>query len=340
MNQDVGNATLLTHYLLGELSESEETSVETRFFEDSDLLDELRGTERDLIDAFVRGELTGDSRQRFEQRFLTQPDRRRRVLFASALARLLPRRDVQVEPTAEPATRKEGRAWWSHISIGSRELLAAAAVLVIAVSVALFWRTQLGRPTPAPPIAEEQSAAAEAPRVPEETTIMGQDATSGKDSRPPTQIGRPTPPPNIAKKQPAAAGAPPIPGDVLIGQQNATIGKDFRPKTIMSALTLTPGRLRGEEGARLVVPAGVTVVRINIRLRRNDYAEYRVTLNASDGRTLWQRGHLKANRRRYLPVRIHVDRFGNHEYSLIVTGLNQSGHEDDVDSYFFEVVRQ
>jgi len=82
------NETLLVKYLLGDLPEDRQVEVEDRAFADQEFLDALEATEADLIDAWVRGELSPSERRAFERRFLTSPQRRNKVEFARALAKV------------------------------------------------------------------------------------------------------------------------------------------------------------------------------------------------------------------------------------------------------------
>jgi hypothetical protein len=79
---------LLTDYLMGNLTEADESRVEDRVFSDSDTLAALEDAEADLIDAYVRGSLSEAERRAFERRFLASPSRRKKVEFARALARV------------------------------------------------------------------------------------------------------------------------------------------------------------------------------------------------------------------------------------------------------------
>src|SRR5262245_55733174 len=78
---------LLLRYLLGELPEEEQVQVEDRAFSDPDFLVALETAEADLIDAWVRRDLPQSQRRAFEARFLNSPQRRRKVEFASDLAK-------------------------------------------------------------------------------------------------------------------------------------------------------------------------------------------------------------------------------------------------------------
>src|SRR5882724_5404200 len=79
---------LLQRYLLGNLSEEEQVQVEDRAFADALYLGALEAAEADLIDSYVRGGLSQPDRRQFERRFLTSPQRRSKVDFARALARV------------------------------------------------------------------------------------------------------------------------------------------------------------------------------------------------------------------------------------------------------------
>src|SRR3954452_19312096 len=79
---------LLADYLIGNLTEAEESRVEDRVFSDSDTLAALEDAEADLIDAYVRGSLSDAERRAFERRFLASPSRRKKVEFARALAKV------------------------------------------------------------------------------------------------------------------------------------------------------------------------------------------------------------------------------------------------------------
>src|SRR5678815_1995557 len=81
----VDNEKLIARYLLGELPEDQQVEIEDRAFSDKDYLASITAVENDLIDEYVRGELSAADRQRFETRFLASTERRKRVEFATAL---------------------------------------------------------------------------------------------------------------------------------------------------------------------------------------------------------------------------------------------------------------
>jgi hypothetical protein len=65
---------------------AEREHIELEYFENEDAFEEMLTAEDDLIDAYASGELTGDERRKFEQRFVTSLRGRDRVHFARAFA--------------------------------------------------------------------------------------------------------------------------------------------------------------------------------------------------------------------------------------------------------------
>src|SRR5690242_13507247 len=116
----------LRAYLLGKLSESEVDLVENRLVEDPNYFSELEVAEDDLFDAYARGQLDSDDRQRFLARFGKDDSRRQ---FAVALAaRTSPAKVVPIR-----------RRYWMP--------LAAAATLLIGVYL-VPWRGAQPADTP------------------------------------------------------------------------------------------------------------------------------------------------------------------------------------------------
>src|SRR5262245_28272723 len=86
MTNNLENEELIARYLLGELPEVQQTEIEDRAFSNREYRRQITAVENDLIDGYVRQELTATQRRRFEEQFLTSANRRQRVEFAKALA--------------------------------------------------------------------------------------------------------------------------------------------------------------------------------------------------------------------------------------------------------------
>lgn len=72
-------------YLMGDLSEQEAIEFEDQYFADNELFHEMTGLEDDLLDSYVRGELSQNERQQFEKGYLISPARRVNLEFAKTL---------------------------------------------------------------------------------------------------------------------------------------------------------------------------------------------------------------------------------------------------------------
>ena len=94
---------LLVKYLLGSLTEEEQVEIEDRAFSDPTYLTALETAEADLIDAYIRGQLSQAERHAFERRFLTSPGRRSKIEFARALASTAS--ESRLAPTPTPMQR-------------------------------------------------------------------------------------------------------------------------------------------------------------------------------------------------------------------------------------------
>jgi anti-sigma factor RsiW len=121
----------LTRFLLGELPDQERLRLEDACFEDEALFARLLRAEDDLIDAYVRGQLTAAERERFERRFGQTRAQARRVRFARLLRH-----------AAEERRGTDAGQWprWA----------APAAAVVLATVLGAWWL--IGRGTK-PPVA-------------------------------------------------------------------------------------------------------------------------------------------------------------------------------------------
>src|SRR5436305_10569116 len=81
------NSKELRQYLLGDLTGEARQRVEQRLLTEPDFLEELLLGEEELVDDYVGDELSGDERLKFERHFLSTPERRRQLGFAMALSR-------------------------------------------------------------------------------------------------------------------------------------------------------------------------------------------------------------------------------------------------------------
>ena len=136
MRSERVDEVLLVRYLLGNLTEEEQTRVEDRAFAEIDYFGAMEAAEVDLIDSYVRGELSQVDRRAFERRFLTSPARLSKVEFARALAR------VAAESEEDVTAARRASAGTSVVSLfrgWSPALQFAACLAAVMVIAGLTW---------------------------------------------------------------------------------------------------------------------------------------------------------------------------------------------------------
>ena len=79
MPQDFDSDELLFRYHLGELSPVERDAVEDRYFADDAFHEQVLAADEELIDSYVRGELSTEQNEHFEDWFLQADDRRQKL---------------------------------------------------------------------------------------------------------------------------------------------------------------------------------------------------------------------------------------------------------------------
>src|SRR5829696_6987451 len=133
MAAEPNSETLISRYLLGELPEEQQVEIEDRAFADKDYLGSITAVENDLIDEYVREELSETDRRKFESRFLASAERRKRVEFARALASVASDSVVVEKPSRAPAAiswRDSLEAFIGRLNPFGKFALAAITLLI------------------------------------------------------------------------------------------------------------------------------------------------------------------------------------------------------------------
>src|ERR1043166_7114844 len=145
---------LLTRYLLGALPVEETERLDKLSIADEEIAARLSAVEYDLVDAYVRGEIKGESLAHFESFYLSSAKRREKVQFARALlegksetaAAPVIARTRALSPAGEPDKKSPPR----RRSLLSRPSLqwvfaAAAVILILASGYLLLDNARLKR---------------------------------------------------------------------------------------------------------------------------------------------------------------------------------------------------
>src|SRR5215813_9601115 len=124
-------------YLLKQLPDADQSALELRLLTEDDTFAELEIVEVELIDEYLANELSPDERQRFEEHFLTTPDRENKLTTAQALKRYL--KNI-APPDPQPTSGKFGRWLKALRQLISSPIPAAVSALFLVVIGLALWR--------------------------------------------------------------------------------------------------------------------------------------------------------------------------------------------------------
>src|SRR5437588_10554848 len=105
MTLDANGERQLKAYLLGELAEEEQQRLEEQLLFDDERVEWLLIVEEELIDGYLRDQLSAAERARFETYFLSTPARHQKLLAAKALRRYVAM--TTPSPVAQPEVPQE-----------------------------------------------------------------------------------------------------------------------------------------------------------------------------------------------------------------------------------------
>lgn len=145
----------IKQYLLGNLTEDVRQQVEERLLTEEDFFAELLFSEDELIDQYLAEKLSDEQRDKFEQHFLSTPERQQKLRFGRAFNRYtseMPeaafKRGVETRQAPSVAmSPPPGSTWSDRLRAFSRSqpwaLRAAMAVALIVIIAGTLW---LSRP--------------------------------------------------------------------------------------------------------------------------------------------------------------------------------------------------
>src|ERR1041384_1627073 len=322
MAADLNNEKLIARYLLGDLPEEQQVAIEDRAFADKDYLALVTAVENDLIDEYVRQELSPTERQQFERQFLASAERRKRVEFAKALARV-PERTV-VSETAKWSWRDSLYALISGLNPAAKIAFAAAMLLLIVGGAWLLTATlrlrsqltQLQAQNQARQNELQQQVEAERKRNEELNAQLTQEKQQREQSEESLQ----------KLSETGDATNPP-------------------PRPVIASLILSPGLSRGGgEKATLVMPEDARLVRLQIGIDPDEpYKTFAVELRTTAGRQVWTRENLTARTRgraRAISLTLPASTLKSGDYELRLSGRKEGGESEDVGFYYFDVKKR
>jgi len=324
MATDLNSENLIARYLLGELSEEQQVAIEDRAFADQKYLASITSVENDLIDEYVRNELSPAERQRFEKQFLASAERRKRVEFARALA------GVIEEAIPQKIVVRESKSWsWMDSIYAFINGLAPTAriAFVSAVPLLLIGAGYLGLETLR--LRRELTELRTANQSQQNSQQQALELERHRNEELNAQL-------NQEKQQREQTD------ESLRELSEAGDAVNPAPPPVIASLTLLPGLSRGGDNKPgLVLPDDARLVRLQIGIDPEEpYKSFGVDLRTSAGSQVWTRENLKARNRRgarAVGLTIPATALKSGEYELRLRGVTESGAAEDVGFYYFNV---
>lgn len=327
LSEHTDNQTPARQYLLGVLSEDEVARLEESYFSDDALFEDIETTEDELIDAYVRGQLSDRDRELFEKNLATSRRLSERVEFGKLL------KERASASLALSSSSQSHAPRWSALFASlfnqhpALKAAAAASVLVVVLGIAGLMVERVRLRSEAQRVAAERSEwqrkqkdlereitglrsntnqlAAELQQEKKEKDKLSHELQSTKD--------------RLAQSRPV--NAPEI----------ATI-------VLLSGLSRSP-----TEDPDLIVQPQQTVIKLELVLDFDEYSTYEVSIQSADGGELvsrkGRRPHGPASQRsilmefssRILPAGTYV---------VKVSGLTSSGNYEQVSGYRFRLSKK
>lgn len=328
----------LIEYLLGSMPTAEAEKFDESSVTDDNFADALDAAEKDLLDGYARGNLSGERLEKFNAHYLASPLRREKVAFAETFqlyAEKSAARENANSLSAEPKTDKPPVGFFSSLNFFKNFNAAFQWSFVIATlliaAAAGFWilnsrtsKEEIARQNQ-PPIADSNKQIQTT--QPENSNEVKPSAANSDELFP---VNKPA---NNSTK--TASNTQPARTPVT----EKTVAP---PKITVASFVLLPSLRGGGKLENLTIAKNATDVKITLKLETDDFAVYRVALTDETGAVnLWQSGKVKSfgkGENKTLSVRFPAKLLKSKIYTLVVSGLNTNGEDEIIGNYPFRSV--
>lgn len=297
------NDPQLAQYLLGTLPAAETERLDELSITNDDFSWRLRSAENELVDAYVRSELSGDTLKRFHTFYLSSPKRRHKVAFAEGLFRF--------QTHAAKAARQPSDlgSFFSRLFTPQRmvfQFAGAAFVMLFIAGYLLFDNMRLRN--------DMSNAQAVESSIRQNTQELQKQLEQERAASANSQN----------QVQPAAT-------------EKAGLDK------LNTLALLLPPPSRGLSSIKTItVHPNADLVVLLLALESADYPHYRVTLkDPATDTTVWQGSEVEttpAGDKPGVSVSVRANLLKTQNYVAEVAGISKSGKVQIVGDYAFHVV--
>ncbi len=318
-------------YLLGDLAGAARDEFEERLFADDDLGITVTATENDLIDEYLRGELTSDQKRKFELNFLVSERRREKLLAAEVLLAGL----LHNEPAAPDVPLAE--SFWARLSelfrLPNLALAGGLAVLFLILVLGGFRllrqgeneivRTGNNQNTGSDPDTRPPSPA------PVNSNVV---ANAGLGTEPQQNVSpliTPSPQTTREPREPVSPKPTPMP------KRTPQTGRIF-------AFTLFPVTRSSSNPVWEIPETASGVLLTVVHNEETRFVKFRAELRDSAGGVVWNKElpATRGNRSKTVRMTIESGALRSGSYELTLIGITPRGDYEEINFYNFTVKRK
>jgi hypothetical protein len=308
---------VIARYLLGELPENEQITIEDEAFRDPEIRAAIEAVEQDLLDEYVRGDLPGSQRQRFQSHFLASAERKKKLYFAQALNGVIGDKPKVAQAAIAAAPTRLG--FWSFLTqpVVTYGFAAAAVVLLLFGSWLWLQRSHL----------QSELEQLRATRTTQNSTQQQLEGDLAKERERNEQLQA-----ELNK--------------VAIANSNSNVNPDQAgpSKTPVSlALALLPGLSRGSNSApQIAIGKDVATLRLKVGVDpADDFPLYRLKLRNGEGHVVTTLNKIRARalgNSRTIVVAVPANQLRAGNYEVALQGINDNGSTEALGFYYFRIV--
>ena len=308
---------LIRKYLLGELTEADQAALEQELLIDRGKFDRVWAVENELVDSYVRGEMSRAERKRFESHYLASPLHRERVAIAESF---LTNIDQAVEETVEVSEKEPLVPWRRRFPLRSPRLVfGVVLIMALLLTFGLVW-SYIERVRLTGQIANLQKEA-QTERAFLEQREREQASRNQEFEK---QIA------DVSRRN----------EQLKVELEQLRLRRQSAAPTIFSFL-LAPAPVRGEKAPpQSTIPLLTGKAHLLMELDHNDYANYQIILQTVEGREILRSrtGKVRFGKdRAFATLPVKAGELAKGDYILILFGQTADGKIEEIDRYFFRV---
>jgi hypothetical protein len=296
----------LRQYLLGNLSEADEETVELWLMSEDEAYDLLSAAEDDLIDELISGKLSPRDLEHFNNHFLVAPERKRKLQFSQAFRRYVDEKNVVSRWAAKPAFTLGDLFRYRPVFA-----YASCALIVLLMGSGLWLGFQFRE-------VQQQLDAARVQFAAERNELKQQlDESQALGERLQSNL-------RDLEQVVTSVKSPPWPGSLV-------------------AVVLMPNSLRAPTQVQTVdLTTKAQVAELSLTLIDDNYESYQAVLMDDEGKELWAQDRLSpkpAGENKAIRFIVPASRLAPGEFNIRLSGRSAADPPEKIDTYLFRATR-